>query len=216
MKHLIILLAAITSLTSAFAQTDVKDEKAKVILDKLSAKNKSYTSISASFVYKMENKDAGINEKQEGSVILKGNMYKLNIAGQEIYSNGSTVWTYIPDADEVQISEPNNNDEEGLNPSKIFTMYEKGFKYKYEGSVPRAGKQVSVIKLFPENPAGKPYHSVKMYVDDAKNQIESIEIFNKDGNIFTYELKTFETNKPFAESFFKFDVSQAGDVIDLR
>ena len=45
---------------------DVKDPKAKAILEELSKKNKSYSSIKAEFSYKLENKDESIDETQNG------------------------------------------------------------------------------------------------------------------------------------------------------
>ena len=41
-------------------------------------------------------------------------------------------------------------------------------------------------------------------------------IKSKDGNNFTYALKTFKPNVAINASSFKFDESSAGDVIDLR
>ena len=47
---------------SCFSQT--KDAKAAALLDEVSTKTKSYKSIKADFSYKMENKQAKINEEK--------------------------------------------------------------------------------------------------------------------------------------------------------
>ena len=99
------------------------DPKAKAILDGVSAKSRTHQAVSVRFTYSMENIRDDIYETQEGSLLLKGEQYKLKLAGQEIICDGSTLWTYLPDAEEVQISEPEY--EEGtINPSNIFTIYE--------------------------------------------------------------------------------------------
>ena len=59
--------------------------------------------------------------------MLKGDKYKLEIAGQEIICNGNTLWTFIKDAEEVQVNEP-EYEEGSINPANIFTVYENGFK----------------------------------------------------------------------------------------
>ena len=82
-----------------------KDPKAKVILDKLSAKTKGYSTITAEFEFRLLNKSEGIDDKQNGTIILKDDKYKLALSEQEIISNGTTVWTYLKDVKEVQISE---------------------------------------------------------------------------------------------------------------
>lgn len=52
--------------------------------------------------------------------------------GQEIYCDGKTMWTYLKDANEVQISNYNPKSSD-INPSEIFTVYEKGFLSKFIG-----------------------------------------------------------------------------------
>lgn len=219
MKRRILLIAFSTLfLTNLFAQNDgdtpeMKDPKAKEILDKLSAKNKTYTTISAEFDYNMKNAADGIDETQSGKLVTKGEKYKLEIVGQQIICNGKTIWTYIADNDEVQISSVSTDDEEGaINPAKIFTIYETGFKYKFiseEGNT-------QTINLYPEKANEKSYHTVQLVIDKAKTQITKIIIKSKDGNIYTYSLKSFKTNETINDSEFNFDTSKVGDVIDLR
>jgi outer membrane lipoprotein-sorting protein len=216
MKYFFSLLASILIFSSAFSQNETK---AKELLDRLSKKNKSYTSISADFEYKLENTEAGINEIQKGSIILKGNKYKLSIAGQQIISNGITLWTYIKDADEVQISSVADLEKDGdnlFNPAELFTLYEKGFKYNYVKEETIDGKALHLINLFPTNPKDKAFHSIKLYIDKESEQIHSMLIMAKDGNKYTYLMKNFTPNKPFADTLFNFDTSKVGEVIDLR
>lgn len=208
-----------SNIIKAQENTDTKDPKAKAILDKLSSKNKSYTSIEAEFDYKLENKADGIDETQSGKILFSGNKYRLNIAGQEIVSDGTTLWTFIADADEVQISdvpEESESEDSFLNPSSIFTLYEKGFKYTYDKVETINGKSVDVIRLYPENPEEKSFHTIILKVIQENTQIQSMTIKSKDGNNFTYALKTFKPNVAINASSFKFDESSAGDVIDLR
>tara|TARA_Y100000782_G_C10189044_1_gene269141 strand:+ start:15232 stop:15906 length:675 start_codon:yes stop_codon:yes gene_type:complete len=195
---------------------DVKDPKAKAILDQLSAKSKSYSSVVAAFSYNLKNSSAGIDETQKGKLMLKGQKYNLKIAGQEIISDGKKVYTYIPDVNEVQVNWVENDEEESMfNPATLFTLYEKGFKYKHTGKSTKNGASVDVIKLYPENANDKPYHTVILYINTAKMQFEAIEIKGKDGNTYTYSIDSFKTNETLSDSNFTFDVSKADDVIDF-
>ena len=92
-----------------------QDPKAQEILDALSNKAAGYTSFSADFEYTLLNKSEGINETQSGSVTMKGKQkYKLEVAGQEIISDGETVWTFIKEVGELQISDvPEESEEDG-------------------------------------------------------------------------------------------------------
>ena len=57
-------------------------------------------------------------------------MYKLDMSTDlSIINNGETLWYFMKDVPEVQIMESDSEDE--MNPSKIFTIYERGYKYQY-------------------------------------------------------------------------------------
>jgi outer membrane lipoprotein carrier protein len=218
-KNIILLAIAALFTTTMFAQSDgdtqeMKDPKAKAILDKLSAKNKTYTTISADFDYNLKNVAEGIDETQSGKLVTKNEKYKLNIAGQEITSNGTTVWTFIEDANEVQINNVSTDeDEEGMfNPATIFTIYEKGFKYKFDSE----NETTQTINLYPEDANDKSYHTVQLVINKAKTQISSIIIKAKDGNTYAYILKSFETNMDLSDADFNFDTSKVEEILDLR
>ena len=222
MKNLLLILAmsqfSIFSFQLSFAQKETVDEKAKGILDELSKKTKGYTSIKADFSFTLENPQEKTSETKKGTLIVKGAKYKLSISGQEISCDGKTLWTYIKDANEVQIDNaPDPNKEENaINPSNIFTVYEKGFKYKFDKEEVQNGKTIQIINLYPVKANEKPYHTVKLFIDKNAKEISSVIILNKDGNKSTYNLTKFETNLPIKDADFVFDTSKAKDVIDLR
>lgn len=221
MKNILFsLLSILIASGNIYAQTntDVKDPKAKAILDKLSAQNKTYNSLQANFDYLLKNERDGIDEKQSGKISLKGDMYKLEIAGQEITSDGKTMWTFIKDDKELQISDAVQEDEEELfmSPSKLFSMYENGFKYAYDKADKLDGVNVDIIKLYPEDPKKVNFHTAKLYIQQEKSELKKVEIFAKDGNLFTYILRDFKANPNLTDAFFKVDESIADDVIDLR
>ena len=113
----------------AFAQND---PKAKKILDEVSAKTKTYTSIIAEFSVKIENKKDNTSDTQEGKISIKGNKYKLEISNQTIISDGKTSWTILKEANEIQINSIDARQKDGaITPDNIFTIYETGFKYEF-------------------------------------------------------------------------------------
>jgi outer membrane lipoprotein carrier protein len=196
-KNILVALLTVGSISAGFAQND---PKAKAILDDLSAKTKAYTTIKAEFNFTTEKKDKS-KDSQNGKIQTKGNKYKLEIPGHEIYCDGKTVWDYIKDANEVQVKDMEINGDDAMNPSTIFTMYEKGFKYKFEGE----DATTQTISLFPENPDKKKYHTVKIYIDKAKKQITSVKMMMKDGSTQTYTIKSFVTNVAIPDTDFTFN-----------
>lgn len=201
----------------AFAQTDEAAVKAKEILQKVSVQTKSYQSIQADFSFTMENLQEKINETHHGSILLKGNQYKISLMGVENLFDGKTLYTWMKEAGEVNLSEPDLADESTLNPATIFTIYEKGYKLKYVGEKTVNGKTMQEIDLYPEN-RDKPYSRVKLMVNKETAQIHSFMQQGKDGNNYTIVVTKMNTNVPANASDFVFNKAQNPkvQVIDLR
>ena len=208
-KIAVIALLGIGFLTS----TAQNDAQAKKILDELSAKTKAYTTIKAEFTFVNEKKDK-TKDTQTGKIQTKGTKYKLEIPGHEIYCDGKTVWDYIKDANEVQIKDMEVGGDDAVNPSTIFTIYEKGYKYKFDGE----DATTQTISLFPVNPDKKKFHTSKLFIDKTKKQISSVKMLMKDGSTQTYTIKSFEPNAAIPDTDFTFNAkAHAGiSVEDLR
>lgn len=198
----------------AFNLSAQEDAKAKEILDKLSAKTKSYSTIKADFQYSLVNKTEGLNETQSGKIEIKGNSYLLNIQGQDIISDGKTIWTHLKESEEVQINSVSEDDEDGISPNKIFTLYETGFKYKFVDDK----NNIQTINLYPKDAESKPFHRITLMIDKTKNQISEVAIFGKDGTNTTYKIKSFTPNSAIPDSHFTFNKSKHPntEIIDLR
>lgn len=198
----IILIIIISALI--FNANAQQDTKAKSILDKVSANNKAYKTIEAEFVFKRENLKDKTNNKSKGKVIIKGNKYKLDLMGTESYFDGKTLYSLIKDANEVNITEPDPSEEGTLNPAKLFTIYEKGFKYKYISEKFENSKALYEIELYPTD-VKKEYAKIILKIDKDKNQIFSFLQINNNGTNFGIELTKTNYNKDFNDATFVFD-----------
>lgn len=192
-----------------------QDATANRILSKVSRTYQTYKSIKAGFSITINNNQSNTKIKQNGTLYLKGKKFRINLTDQEIYCDGKTMWTYFKEENEVQITKYDPNDQE-INPSEIFTIYQKGFNYKYAGESMRNGKTVQKIEMTPQN-RNKPYFKVKLSIDKATNKIVSMDVLNKNGVNSTYNITSFSANLTMNDGFFKFDQrSKPGvTVIDL-
>lgn len=213
-KLLLLIAITLNSLNSI-----AQDAKAKSILDKMSNKAKEFKSLSAEFTYTMVNQSDGINESQTGVLMTKGEKYRFTIAGQTIISDGKLVWTVLEDAEEVQINEvPEEESEDYINPVNVLTLWEKGFKYKYDSKINRDAKSYDVINLYPEKADEASFHTVKLMIDQPALEVKEVLLKGKDGTDFTYTLTSFSPNKTIDDSKFTFDKEKHSDfdIIDLR
>lgn len=201
---------------SSFAQTN-NDPAAKVILDKVSAKFKSYKAVQSAFNLKVEDAKGKLQGNKAGSVIMKGSKYRVTMQGQEIFCDGKNVWTYDKSSNEVTITkvDPTVNT---ITPQKLFTdFYDKDFLYKLNGEKKLGAKTIQEIELTPTD-KGKTFHKVYVYVDKAAQSIQSAAILEKNGNKYTYTVNSLNGNASVPDNQFTFDKSKFPGVeeVDLR
>jgi outer membrane lipoprotein-sorting protein len=208
MKKLLIFSVLLLTTACSFAQKDVA---AKAILNKVSEKYRMYNVVKTDFDFTLDNQQAGEKVTQSGTLVAKpkANKFRVTIYGpeaaskpiieQEIISDGKNQWTYLKKDNEVQVNNADNSDE-GLNPAKIFTIYEHGYKYIYNGDVKEGTKVYQEIDLTPED-IKKPFFKVRLLIDKVKKQIYSAL-----------------GNAQVPDSAFSFDVKEhkGVEVVDLR
>ncbi|MBS1758105.1 MAG: outer membrane lipoprotein carrier protein LolA, partial [Bacteroidetes bacterium] len=181
----LILLFTISLFVQAQVPTGMgkSDPEAKKLLDGVSAKFKKFSSIQAKFSLKVEN-SAGKNlGTKSGTVYMKGTKYRISVTGQEIFSDGSNVWTFDKASNEVTISkiDPSANT---ITPQKLFTnFYDKDFLYKLNGAAKINGKSLKEVELTPVDKT-KAFFKVLLYVDNSS--INTTKVFEKTGNRYTY------------------------------
>lgn len=213
------LIASIFTFLGLVSFAQDQDPKAKPILDDLSKTTKAYKTITSEYVYTIVNKDKKQLEKWTGKVLIKGSKFKLDIPGNKIVCDAKTIWAHNKDAGEVTIKNFDSNNEDQLNPTKIFTMYETGYKYKYDKEEKVGVNTFHVITLYPSvKPEKKKFHTVKLYIDKVKKQIAQVVMLMKDGSTQTYEIKAFKANAEIADAVFTFDLKlfKADQIIDER
>ncbi|WP_113654183.1 LolA family protein [Pedobacter namyangjuensis] len=215
MKKILVALLVLGTGLVANAQTDAK---AKEILAAVSKKYRTYDIVKSDFTFTLNNAQAKVKETQQGTLYVKANAnkYKVAMTNQDLISDGKVQWTYLKNDKEVQISNVDNSGD-ALNPAKIFTIYEKGFKYLYTGESKSGAKTYQMIELSPTD-TKKSVFKVRLSIDKATKQIANIVIYEKNGNTYTYNVKTFSPNVKVPETTFAFDAKKypGVEVVDLR
>ena len=206
--------------SSAFSQNNqlgVSDPDAKVILDNVSAKFKTYKNVTADFTLSITNANGKVEGTKKGIVYMRGSKYRVNISGQQIYSDGENIWTYDKSANEVQLTkfDPSSNT---ITPQKMFTnFYDKDFLYKLNGEKKQGNKIVQEIELTPVDKT-KTFFKVLVNVDKATKNIISSKVFEKNGDRYIYTINSMKPNTNLPDSLFTFDAKKYPnvEVVDLR
>ncbi len=214
-KTIIICMALLVTALGVAQDTEKGDKKSNAILEVLTAKTEAYKSIRVEFTYKMENIEAGIDESTRGVLLVMGNKYKLDISGQEVFCDGETLWTYIADAEEVQVNSIEDA-EESISPNKLLSSYNEDYRSKFIKEDFVYGTTVNIIDLTPIE--GKSYYKVRLIIDKEKDQLLEFTIFDKNGSTYSYVINKFEPNVAVTEGAFTFNAADypGVDVIDMR
>jgi outer membrane lipoprotein carrier protein len=221
MRTFYIAMVLVVSGFVASAQSNPKEAKndpeAKKVLDAVSSKFKTFSSVQAGFSYKVENATGKALSNKTGTILMKGTKYKVSFGGNEIFSDGKTVWNYDKSSNEVTIS---NLDASGstITPQKLFTnFYDKDFLYMLNGEKKSGAKTLQEIEMTPTDKS-KSFNKVYLLVDKSAKTIYSTRVLENGGNRYTYTVSTMKTNMPLADNVFTFNKSKYPGVeeVDLR
>jgi hypothetical protein len=179
-----------------------KDSKATDILNAVSLATKSRKTITLSFTFKVKNGE--MEEVQKGDLKIKGAKYWYSIFGTTKISDGKSIAEIIMEDKEVSISSANFNDPDEFSPQEMFTIYEKGYKYRHMGQKTFNGVEVDLIDLYPDADNTQPYRRVTLFVNRAKNEINKIELFHKtSAKVFSVEVEKSIYDIEISDNIFK-------------
>lgn len=219
MKKLLFSIFLLTAFTSYSQNAYIgkSDPEAKEILDGVSAKFKTYKTVVANFSLKIANSAGKVMGTKNGVVNMKGSKYRISVAGQEIYSDGTNIWTYDKSANEVQITQFDAS-ANSITPQKMFTnFYDKDFLYKLNGETKKGNKTIQEIELTPVDKT-KSFFKVLVSIDKNSKSIVSTEIFQKTGDRYVYTITGMKENTNLSDGLFAFNAKNYPkvEVIDLR
>lgn len=203
MKNILLALSLIVCGYSV-----AQDAKAQGILDKVSAKIKANKTFYVEFSATVKNSSNGTSTTATGKGWVKGEKFSATYGENTIISNGTKTWTVVKKEKAVYETAADDDDDESMNPKKLMTMWETGFKNKYDKEETLNGEKVHVISLYPKNAKTASYHTITLYIAKSDNELKKAVMKAKDGTVMTYSLTKFTSNPTVEDSKFVFDMSK--------
>jgi len=213
MKVMFSFLAGFFFVAAGLAQSG--DPSAKEILDKASAKIKSYKSLQVVFTYQLQDAQGTSQGTKKGTAAMKGIKYVVQLSGQEIYCDGKTIWTYDKSSNEVTITKVDPSSTT-ISPQKLFTnFYDKDFLYKVNGEQKTGGKTLVEIEMTP-NDKTQNFHKVYLYVDKKTYIVSPIKVLDKNSNRYIYTVVSMNGNAGLTDASFLFDKTKHPGVEEVN
>lgn len=212
-KNIITSLILICSILTVFAQTD---NKAKTLLDQVSAKYDAYRTIQSDFSFSvLQAREETYEDK--GTLFLNKpqQQFRIQLREQVIISDGKSTWSILKEDKEVQVSESENSTE-SIGPNNLFTFYKKGFGHKSLKDESFGKDILHVVELTPIEDNTN-YAKIKLRINK-NNHIHDVAISDKSGTRYTYTIHSLYVNHQIPATTFTFNRSEYPnyEIVDLR
>jgi outer membrane lipoprotein-sorting protein len=208
MKTIIYLICFFCLNYTFSQQAKENDPKAQTILDKLSNKMKALKSFQIEFSASIKNQSTGTNQSEIGKGWVKGNKYCATYGDNTVISNGIKSWTVVKEDKAIYQADVNDKETDGINPKKLMTIWETGFKNKYDHEEAFNGEKVHIIQLFPKDPKKVDYHTIIIYIAKDNLELKKAVMKSKDGSVMTYTLSKLVENPEIEDSKFVVDIKK--------
>lgn len=211
-------MCALCSNICAFSQTEQeRAEMAKTYLDKMSAKNKSYSTIQTDFTITIDNKQSNTKTDHNGSLAVKGDKYKLSLMNSITFFDGNSICTWLVEDKEANISDAEEGSDALISPMQLLGSYDKGYKMRYMQDIKVGSNDCVEIDLYPIDHKTN-ITRVRLTIDKSSYSIKRLMQQGKDGTSYYVNINSFKTNAPIADNEFTFDAKAHPDVevVDMR
>ena len=205
---LIVLLAIGLYAGNASAQT------ARNILDKTSAKlNKG--GIQADFeltTFKGTSQQGGTS----GSINVQGNKLRIEAQEMTLWYDGNTQWTLMKGTNEVNISTPEEEESQPMNPYVFVNLYKKGYNLSLKDATYQ-GTVCHEVRMLAQN-AQAPIQEMLITISKTTLLPQSIRIRQGKNGWTRIRVSRLSTGKHWKDEHFRFNEQEhpEAEVIDLR
>ncbi|NVJ48404.1 MAG: outer membrane lipoprotein carrier protein LolA [Cytophagia bacterium] len=197
MRRVLVVCWMVISLVAAGQEQDPK-----AILDKMSSVYKAMPGYEIGFVQKILS-ESEVIDRLTGEASVSKDKFMIKFQDQHIYCNGTVLWTYLVESQELTISnfEP---DEAVINPSNVYDIYKEGFTYEYKRQDNINGELVHVVELTSTDEDAD-FTNVIMYISQKTSYLKAWDLVDYAGAKTAFEVSSFKPNVTFADGFFEFD-----------
>lgn len=185
--------------------------KCNILLDNVIKEYDNSKGVSANFNISSESN--GYVSEISGNIFLNGNRFAFTTDEMECGYDGETLWSYIKNNEEINLSLPEEDEIININPYLLLKNYNSRFKCSFAGK----NGDLETILLTPKNDADN-IQSVKVSINSKLLYPTRIEVVNKDSSKIVIKVANYNSRINVDSSKFIFDKKKFPniEVIDLR
>lgn len=193
------------------AQTNPQAEK---ILSDLLASVKT-TAVKVNFKLTVNDKKVAEPQTTNGTFLLKGTKFVLEMEAMKVWFDGKTQWSYLQQNNEVSVTEPSEKELSETNPMAILSGFKSKCFIRFSSKV-KSDKNycIEMISKVKNNDILK----IDVQVNKSSGNLFSISLINKNGSTSLLTLSNFQKELNVSDNIFVFNNSKykGVNVNDLR
>nr|MCU0318185.1 outer membrane lipoprotein carrier protein LolA [Amoebophilaceae bacterium] len=176
----------------------------------------SRRSFRATFKYSSQSPQNELGDTFEGEITVQGNQYRLIMQGQEIINDGQTVWTHLIEANEVQITDQ-DPEQNAVMPWAIWSNYRQAYTMGRFDTHQVDKRVCNVVELVPKDDEHG-LLKVVLTIAHTTKHIQCLEILDSNYTLHIFSVTNFTYDPSLDKAFFKFDPKehQGIEIIDMR
>lgn len=189
-------------------------QSADELLQRLERTYNGHTGLEAEFTQTMSSAYSDFQESFSGTLLLKGNRYRVETDRQTLVTDGDVTWIYSVEDNQVLINK-NVDSEEALAVNQLFSDYASRFDATGVDTETVRGQRHFVLHLTPKD-ADSFFASVTLWMRASDNILSRIEIVDQNQTTMSFDLSNVDLNARVDDRAFTFSPPAGAEVIDLR
>jgi len=212
-----LIITFISFFYDSYGQVLVQDAAAEPYLEEISKLFNPDKALQIEFQYEINTPVPPSKVTDYGSIIIKGEKYKLKTEDGEMYFNGKTLWVYNLAAKEVYKSIPETESMDGmlLAPFRLIKDFRKYYKYQLKDEITHSGINYVQIELFPID-LKTSYSIMRILVNKKTGMFYSFSMQEKNGIIYTIYSREIIKDIKISEGTFSWSASLHPDVLEIE
>lgn len=209
-------IVVIILLFPLFMVANAQSTKAAQVIDKARIQYEKCGGVTADFDITMTQKGKNIGSST-GSLKMKGRKFSFSTEEVQMWYDGKNQWVMNVGNDEVSLSEPSTDEMDALNPSVLFSTYQKEYVTKYVGVKTVGNKALETVELMPKK-SQSDIVKITLQIEQKSSLPVIILIQTKSGSSQKIVIKNYKSGVVLADGVFVFNKKQypKAEVIDLR
>lgn len=182
-------------------------DNATTILDKAAATYTKSGDVKIGFTIAVN------GQSSKGQINLSGQKFLCSTGGSVAWFDGKTMWHYVKNNEEVNITNPSDKEIARMNPYHFLNIYKKGNGYK--STVKKTTATEYHILLTGKK--GSTYNSIEVHLNKSTYQLSYVKLVSSKRTA-EITVNSYLKNQKFPASMFTFNKKEypSAEIVDLR